>query len=128
MTERKFTAILGWPGYKVYRHEIDEAARTLRLWVRRRRGNKVLICSNCSGRARRVEKVRERELRHLPCMKHQTWLLVEYYRVSCLKCEPRTERVNQMPGKVPFAKDVEDEVALACDIWNGCRRGAKIRC
>ena len=50
----------------------------MRLTKRRRRGNQVLICSNCGGRATRVEEVRERELRHLPCMKYQTCLVVEY--------------------------------------------------
>ncbi|WP_080507680.1 helix-turn-helix domain-containing protein [Bryobacter aggregatus] len=115
MTERELTSILGWPGYKVYRHEIDEEKRALRLWVRRKRDNKILICGNCGGRAGRVEEVRERELRHLPCMKYQTWLMVEYYRVNCTKCGLRTERVDQMPGKAPFTKDFEDEVGLACE-------------
>lgn len=78
MTEREFPRILGWPGYKVYRHEINEEKRTLRLWVRRKRGNKILVCGNCGGRAQRVDEVREREIRHLPCMKYQTWLVVEY--------------------------------------------------
>jgi hypothetical protein len=35
LTEREFTKILDWPGYRVYRHEIDEKTRTLKLWVRR---------------------------------------------------------------------------------------------
>jgi hypothetical protein len=38
MRDNEFTKILGWPGYRVCRHEIDEAAKTLRLWVRRKRG------------------------------------------------------------------------------------------
>ena len=59
-----------WPGYKVYRHEIDEAKRTLRLLVRRKRGNKLLIYGNCGGRA-------EREIRDLPWRKYETWLVVE---------------------------------------------------
>lgn len=115
MTTSDFTRILGWPGYKVYRHEIDEAKRTLRLWVRRKRANKLLICSNCGGRAERVEEVREREIQDLPWRKYKTWLVVEYYRVKCPQCGLRTERVDQMPGKAPFSKDFEDEVGLACE-------------
>lgn len=115
MKDSEFSRILGWPGYKVYRHEIDEEKRTLRLWVRRKRGNEVLICSNCSGRAKRVEEAREREIRDLPWRKYETWLVVEYYRVSCPKCGLRTERVEQMPGKAPFTKDFEDEVGWACE-------------
>lgn len=110
-----FTTILGWPGYKVYRHEIDEEKRSLRLWVRRKRDNKVLICSNCGGRGKRIEETREREIRDLPWRKYQTWLIVEYYRVNCPKCGLRTERVDQMPGKAPFTKDFEDEVGMACE-------------
>jgi hypothetical protein len=34
MSESEWTKILGWPGYRVYRSEINEAAKTLRLWVR----------------------------------------------------------------------------------------------
>jgi hypothetical protein len=33
-----WTKILGWPGYRVYRSEIDEDAKTLKLWVRRKGG------------------------------------------------------------------------------------------
>jgi hypothetical protein len=34
--------ILGWPGYMVFQQEIDEKAKTLKLWVRRKRGNRRL--------------------------------------------------------------------------------------
>ena len=115
MTEREFSRILGWPRYKVYRHEIDETKRTLRLWVRRKRENKILICGNCGGRGHRVDEVKEREIRDLPWRKYQAWLIVEYYRVKCPKCGLRTERVDQMPGKAPFSKDFEDDVGLACE-------------
>ena len=71
LTDREFTKILGWPGYYVYRHEIDKAARTLKLLVRRKRGNKVLICSGCGGRASKIEEVRERTVSDLPWRKYQ---------------------------------------------------------
>src|SRR5580700_3894705 len=47
MSENEWTKILGWPGYRVYRSEIDEGAKRLRLWVRRKRGNRKLECSGC---------------------------------------------------------------------------------
>ena len=34
----------GLAGYRLYRHEIDEPTRTLKLWVRQK-GNRVLVCS-----------------------------------------------------------------------------------
>jgi len=47
MSEKEWTKILGWPGYRVYRSEINEEGKTLRLWVRRKRGNRKLVCSGC---------------------------------------------------------------------------------
>lgn len=115
MTEREFTKILDWPGYRVYRHEIDEGTRTLRLWVRRKRGNRVLICSGCGGKASKIEEVRQREVRDLPWRKYQTLVMVEYYRVRCPRCGLKVERVEQLPSKAPYSKDFEDEVGLACE-------------
>jgi transposase len=115
LTEREFTKILDWPGYRVYRHEIDEKARTLKLWVRRKRGNKVLICSGCGGRCARIEEIRQREVRDLPWRKYRTTVVVEFYRVRCPKCGLKVEAVPQLPSKAPFSKDFEDAVGLACE-------------
>ena len=115
MTGREFTKILDWPGYRVYRHEIDEEARTLKLWVRRKRGNKVLICSGCGGRCWKIEEIRQRRVRDLPWRKYQTFVVVEFYRVRCPKCGLKVEAVPQLPSKAPFTKDFEDAVGLACE-------------
>ena len=115
MNEREFTKILDWPGYRVYRHEIDEGGRTLKLWVRRKRGNKVLICSGCGGRCSKIEEIRQREVRDLPWRKYETIVVVECYRVRCPKCGLKVERVPQLPSKAPFSKDFEDAVGLACE-------------
>jgi transposase len=115
LTEREFTKILDWPGYRVYRHEIDEKTRTLKLWVRRKRGNRVLICSGCSGRCTKIEEIRQREVRDLPWRKYQTIVVVEFYRVRCPKCGLKVETVPQLPSKAPFSKDFEDAVGLACE-------------
>jgi transposase len=72
LTEREFTKILDWPGYRVYRHEIDEKARALKLRVRRKSGNRVLICSGCGGRCTKIAEIRQREVRDLPWRKYQT--------------------------------------------------------
>ena len=115
MTGREFTKILDWPGYRVYRHEIDEEARTLKLWVRRKRGNKVLICSGCGGRCWKIEEIRQRRVRDLPWRKYQTFVVVEFDRVRCPKCGLKVEAVPQLPSKAPFSKDFEDAVGLACE-------------
>lgn len=115
MTEREFSKILDWPGYRVYRHEIDEKTRTLKLWVRRKRGNKALICSGCGDRCRTIAEIRQREVRDLPWRKYQTIVIVEFYRVKCPQCGLKVEVVPQLPSKAPFSKDFEDAVGLACE-------------
>jgi transposase len=115
VTDREFTKILDWPGYRVYRHEIDESGRILKLWVRRKRGNRALICSGCGSKARKIEEVRQREVRDLPWRKYQAVVYVEYYRVRCPKCGLKVEEVPQLPSKAPFSKDFEEAVGLACE-------------
>jgi len=115
LSEREFTKILDWPGYRVYRHEIDEKTRTLKLWVRRKRGNKILTCSGCRGSCRKIEEIRQREVRDLPWRKYQTVVVVEFYRVRCPKCGLKVEAVPQLPSKAPFSKDFEDAVGLGCE-------------
>jgi transposase len=115
LTKREFTKILDWPGYRVYRYEINEQARTLKLWVRRKGGNKQIICSGCGGKASKIEEVREREVRDLPWRKYQTRVVVEFYRVRCPKCGLKVEVVPQLPSKAPFSKDFEDAVGGACE-------------
>jgi len=113
--ENEFTKILGWPGYRVYRHEIDEDKKTLRLWVRRKGVNRKLICSGCGRPVADVHDSYEREVRDLPWRKYQTTVIVELYRVCCPQCGVRVERMPQLPGKAPFSKDFEDAVGLACE-------------
>ena len=115
MRENEFTKILGWPGYRVYRHELDEEKKTLRLWVRRKGGNRKLICSGCGRPVADVHDSYEREVRDLPWRKYQTTVIVELYRVCCPQCGVRVERMPQLPGKAPFSKDFEDAVGLACE-------------
>jgi transposase len=110
-----FTKILSWPGYRVYRHEIDEAAKRLRLWVRRKRRPRPLICSGCGRRVREVHDVNEREVRDLPWGEYRTTVVVEVCRVRCPDCGVRIERVAQLPSKAPFSKRFEEAVGLACE-------------
>src|SRR6266404_3178266 len=81
MSENEWTKILGWPGYRVYRSEIHEAAKTLRLWVRRKRGNRKLECSGCGRKINEIAEVYEREVRDLPWSEYRTTVLMEPCRV-----------------------------------------------
>ena len=115
MRDTDFTKILRWPGYRVYQHEINEAAKTLRLWVRRKRRPRPLICSGCGTRVREVHDISEREVRDLPWGEYRTTVIVEIYRVRCPDCGVKIERVAQLPSKAPFSKRFEDAVGLACE-------------
>jgi transposase len=114
MQDNDFTKILGWPAYRVFQHEVNEGAKTLRLWVRRKR-RKALICSGCGERVRDVVDAREREVRDLPWGEYRTTVVVEVFRVRCPDCGVRIERVPQLPSKAPFSKRFEDAVGQACE-------------
>src|SRR5713101_8695714 len=115
MRETDWTKVLGWPGYRVYRHEIEETAKTLKLWVRRKRGNRKLVCSGCGRKLADAYDTYEREVRDLPCFEFRTTVVVEIYRVRCPDRGVKVERVPQLPSKAPFSKRFEEAVGLACE-------------
>jgi transposase len=108
---------LGWPGYRVYRKEIDEKAKKLKLWVRRKKSGLKLICSGCGQHvpASRIQETCEREVRDLPCFEYMTTVVVETYRVKCPRCGFRAEKVAQLPSKAPYSKRFEEAVGQACE-------------
>ncbi len=115
MREADWTKVLGWPGYRVYRHEIEEQKKTLKLWVRRKRGNRKLVCSGCGRKLTDAYDSYEREVRDLPSFEFRTTVVVELYRVRCPDCGVKTEKVPQLPSKAPFSKRFEEAVGLACE-------------
>ncbi len=115
MTDSEWTKILGWPGYRVYRSEINEAAKTLCLWVRRKRGNRKLVCSGCGKRVHEIVQTYEREVRDLPCFEYRTTVVIELYRVRCPDCGMQREKVEQLPSKAPFSKRFEEAIGEACE-------------
>ena len=121
MRESDWSKVLGWPGYRVYRHEVNEPLKTLKLWVRRKRGNRKLVCSGCGRKLAEAYDSYEREVRDLPCFEFRTTVVVELYRVRCPDCGVKTEKVPQLPSKAPFSKRFEDAVGLACE-------SAAVRC
>lgn len=106
---------MGWPGYRVFRHEIDEKAKRLKLWVRRKSLNRKLVCSGCGRSVTKIHEVYEREVRDLPCFDYQTTVVVELYRLHCPDCGVKAERIEQLPSKAPFSKRFEDAVGRACE-------------
>jgi len=80
--------------------------------VRRKRGNRVLICSGCGRRVSEIAEVYEREVRDLPCFEYRTTVVIELYRLRCQDCGLKAEKVIQLPSKSPFSKRFEEAVGL----------------
>ena len=97
----------------MYRSEIDEPAKTLKLWVRRKSGR--WVCSGCGRSVREIAEVYEREVRDLPCFEYRTTVLVELYRLRCPDCGVKAEKIPQLPGKAPFSTRFEDAVGESCE-------------
>jgi transposase len=114
-SDNEFTRILQWPGYRVYRHEIDEKNKILEMWVRRKRGNRKLECSGCGRKFSDVHDCRERVVRDLPWSEFRTAVHIEVYRVKCADCGVKVEKVPLLPSKAPFSKRFEDAVGQACE-------------
>ena len=114
-SDNEFTRILQWPGYRVYRHEVNEKSKTLDLWVRRKRGNRKLECSGCGQKFTDAYDVNERAVRDLPWSTFKTTIHIEVYRVKCPNCGVKIEKVPQLPSKAPFSKRFEDAVGEACE-------------
>ena len=108
----------------MYQQEIDEKAKTLKLWVRRKRGNRKYICSGCGARIAEPADTTEREVRDLPCFQFRTTVVIELFRVRCSNCGLRIEKVEQLPSKAPFSKRFEEAVGEACESASA-RRVAK---
>jgi transposase len=113
--DNDWTKVLGFPGYRVYKQEIDEQCKHLTLWIRRKRGNRKLSCPGCGQRVHKIHEVFEREVRDLPCLEFTTTVRIELYRVQCPKCGVKSEKVPQLPSKAPYSKRFEDAVGQACE-------------
>jgi transposase len=109
------TAILAWPGYRVYRHEINEAEKILTLWVRRKPVHRGFECSGCGRRLHQVHDVRERPIRDLPWSVYRATVIVEVHRLRCPECGVLVEKIEQLPSKAPFSKRFEEIVSKACE-------------
>jgi transposase len=113
--DNDWTKVLGFPGYRVYQHEIDERRRHMTLWIRRKRGNRILRCPSCGRRVQVIHEVIERTVRDLPCFEYTTTVIVELYRLRCPDCGLKTEQMPQLPSKAPYTQRFEDSVGRACE-------------
>ena len=103
--DQEWTKILGWPGYRVYKHEINEKAKTLKLWVRRKSGHQKLVCGGCGQRVHDIREIYEREGRDLPWGEYRVTVVIELYRVNCPGCgvKQKQKRWSWCPARLPSA-------------------------
>ena len=115
MRNRDLTRLLGWPGYRVYKYEIDETAKRLKLWVRKKPVHRGFECSGCGRRVHAVIGTWEREVADLDCFEYRTTVVLDVNRLDCPECGAKVERVEQVPSKAPYTKRFEDKVGQACE-------------
>ena len=99
----------------MYRHELDEEKKTLKLWVRRKPVHRGFQCSGSGRRPHRVQDVRERVIRDLPWSVYRATVVVEVHRLRCPEGGVRVEKIEQLPSKAPFSKRFEEIVGEACE-------------
>jgi transposase len=112
---RDFTRLLGWPGYWVYKYELDEKAKRLKLWVRKKPVHRGFECSGCGRRVHEVIETWEREVADLDCFEYRTTVVLEVNRLNCATCGPKVEKIEQVPSKAPYTKRFEDKIGQACE-------------
>lgn len=88
----------------------------MKLWIRRKRGNRKIECSGCGRKFTDIYDTSEREVRDLPWSAFSATVVVEVYRVNCPDCGVKREKVPLLPSKAPFSKRFEEAVGLACEM------------
>ena len=116
MREHDWTGVRGWPGYRLYRMEIDEQSKNLNLCLRRKKAGLKLVCSGCRQHVStsRIQEVCERQIRDLPCFEYAAAVEVEVYWAKCPRCGFRIEKVAQLPRMAPYSKRFEEAAGAAC--------------
>ena len=56
---------------------------TLKLWVRRKHGNRKLVCPGCGRKMAEACDIYQREVRDLPWSEYRATVVIELYRVRC---------------------------------------------
>jgi transposase len=98
----------GMAGVQGLSQRDQRGTKTLRLWVRRKRGHRKLECSGCGRRIQEIAEVYEREVRDLTWSEYRTMVVIELYRACCPDCGIKAEKVALLPSKARFLKTKTD--------------------
>src|SRR3954447_5522205 len=108
MEKRDLTRLLGWPGYRVYKYEVEEAAKTLKLWVRRKPIHRGFECSGCGRRVHAVVAAWERDVADLDCFEFRVTVVVEVHRLKW-SADRRWRRSSKFPARRPIPRGSKTE-------------------
>ncbi len=115
MPEDIVRRVLRLIGYEVSRHEFDEQALTLTLWVQQNASDPFHRCRNCGISTRKVHDAKQRRVRDLPWGEWKVWLIVTLHRVNCRRCGVTTEGIAFLEGKQPYTLRFRQAVARECE-------------
>jgi DNA-directed RNA polymerase subunit RPC12/RpoP len=77
----------------------------LKLWIRRKRGNRKIECSVCGRKFRDIYDTSEQDL---PRSALTATVMVEVHRVNCPECGVKREKAPLLPSKAPFSQRFEE--------------------
>lgn len=120
MAYEEITAMLGgWPGFELVdvTREAASSARPIPRIVLRLEAMKGLErkCSRCGRMVKEIHDVSPREVRDLPILDAETWLVVPRARVECPHCGPTVEEVEWLDRYQRMTRRLAEFIArLAC--------------
>ncbi|HEX7019171.1 MAG TPA: ISL3 family transposase [Gemmatimonadaceae bacterium] len=119
MAFAEITALLGgWPGFElidVRREEADAAHATPRIVLTLQAlPGSPKTCSRCGQSVTAVHDVSPREVRDLPILEAETWLVLPRARVQCPRCGPTVEAVPWLDRYQRMTTRLAESIARLC--------------
>ena len=116
MAFEEVTALLGgWPGFEligVQREEATKARATARIVLTLQAiPGYPKTCSRCGQTVTAVHDVSPREIRDLPILEAETWLVLPRARVLCPRCGPTVEGVPWLDRYQRMTTRLEEAIA-----------------
>ncbi|MFN2603454.1 MAG: ISL3 family transposase [Gemmatimonadaceae bacterium] len=116
MAFKEITALLGgWPGFElvdVKREEISEKRSTARIVLTLEPVvDYPKTCSQCGQAVASIHEVTPREIRDLPILEAETWLVLPRARLLCPRCGPTVESVPWLDRYQRMTKRLAEAIA-----------------
>lgn len=119
MSEAECSAALGgWEGYRVERIRRREVAGVGRqVWIELGIApGAEHRCSGCGEVVEQVHDQQERQVRDLPILDAQTWLILPRLRLGCPRCGPRLEDLSWLGPYSRVTRRLAESVVRLCSV------------